>query len=143
MERRMKTPSGKIRVHPRWTNQLLDAARNLMHIARMDANEREIFDYLKAYGEEWINAKEICRRAGGKHRFGEDPNWARPILQSMKERSILEMDMAGRYRIKPKETKKHKGRWVSPEIEKALRESGVPADAERAEALSDDHYEQL
>ena len=44
----------------------------------------------------------------------------------------------GRYRIKPLEKKAHKGRWVSPEIEQALLESGVKVDAERAEAAADD-----
>lgn len=104
----------------------------------MDADEREIYDYLKAFDEEWVNAKEICRRAGGKRRFSEDPNWARPILQRMKDQRILEMDLAGRYRIKPDEKKGHKEKWVSPDIEKILRESGVRVDAERANSLDDD-----
>ena len=103
----------------------------------MDADEREIYDFLKSFGEEWVNAKEICRRAGGKRRFGEDPHWARPALLRLKERNILEMDMSARYRIKPIEKKGHKGRWISPDIEKVLRESGVQADAERAEAAGE------
>ena len=109
----------------------------------MDADEREIFDYLKTWGEEFINAREICRRAGGKKRYADDNNWAKPILQRMKERNILEGDALGRYRIKPAPKKGHKGRWVSPDIEKILRESGVQVDVERAEAASDEHYEQL
>jgi hypothetical protein len=104
----------------------------------MDADEREIFEYLKTFGEEWVNAKEICRRAAGKKRFNEDNNWAKPVLQRMKERYILEGDELGRYRIKPPPNKAHKGRWVSPDIEKILRESGVKADAERADAATDD-----
>jgi hypothetical protein len=108
----------------------------------MDADEREIFDYLKTFGEEWVNAKEVCRRAGGKKRFNEDNSWAKPILHRMKERHILEGDQLGRYRIKPVK-KGHKGKWVSPDIEKILRESGVQVDVERAEAASDEHYEQL
>ena len=103
----------------------------------MDADEREIFEYLQTFGEDWVAAKEICRRAGGKKRFNEDNNWARPILQHMKERSILEGDELGRYRIRPKP--KHKGKWVSPEIEKILRESGVKVDAERIDEPSDDN----
>jgi len=103
----------------------------------MEADEREIFDYLVTFGEQWVNAKEICRRAGGKKRFNEDNNWAKPVLQRMKDRRVLEGDELGRFRIRPV-PKEHKGRWVSPDIEKILRESGVKADAERADALRDD-----
>ena len=109
----------------------------------MDSDEREIFDYLKTWGEEWVNAKEICRRAAGKRRYAEDNNWAKPILHRMKERGILEGDELGRYRVKPPPKKGHKGRWVAPDIEKILRESGVKVDGERAEPLSDEPYEHL
>src|ERR1035438_4812549 len=111
----------------------------------MDADEREIFEYLKTRDGEFVNAREICRRAGGKHRYAEDNNWAKPVLQRMKERNILEGDALGRYRIKPQPKKGHKGRWVSPDIEKILKESGVQidADAEPTDAASDEHYEQL
>jgi hypothetical protein len=108
----------------------------------MDADEREIFDYLKTFGEEWVNAKEVCRRAGGKKRYNEDNNWAKPILHHMKEQQLIEGDELGRYRIKPLK-KGHKGRWVSPDIEKILRESGVKVDAERAESISEENHEQL
>jgi hypothetical protein len=108
----------------------------------MDADEREIYDFLKPFGEDWVNAKEICRRAAGKKRFNEDNHWARPILQRMKERRILEGDELGRYRIRP-DPRAHKGRWVSPDIEKILRESGVRVDAERADAAAEGGDEPL
>ena len=108
----------------------------------MDADEREIFDYLKTYGEEWVNAKEVCRRAGGKRRFNEDNSWAKPILQRMKERGILEGDMLGRYRIKPPPRKGRKGRWVSPDIEKILQEGGINVETEHVKP-PDETYEQL
>ena len=106
----------------------------------MDADEREIFDFLSTFGEQWVNAKEICRRASTKKRFNEDNNWAKPILQRMKERHAIEGDELGRYRIKP-EAKGHKGRWVSPDIERILRESGVKADLDRADAAANDSHE--
>ena len=108
----------------------------------MDADEREIYDYLKTFGEEWVAAKEVCRRAGGKKRYNDDNNWARPILQLMKERGILEGDQLGRYRVKPVK-KRHKGLWVSPDIEKILREGGVKGDHEHAEGGHDENLEQL
>ena len=109
----------------------------------MDAEEREVYDYLKNYGEEWVNAKEICRRAGGKRRFYQDNDWAKPVLQRMKDRQILESDIQGRYRIKPVAKKGRKGRWVSPDIKQILQEGGVQVDAEETESSSDEHYEQL
>jgi ribosomal protein L12E/L44/L45/RPP1/RPP2 len=127
----------------RGEHQLLDAPAKVVQAAGMDADEREIFDYLKTFGEEWVNAKEICRRAGGKRRYHEDNNWAKPILHRMKEQHILEGDELGRFRIKPPPKKGHKGRWVSPDIQKILNESGVQVDADRADAATDEHYEQL
>jgi hypothetical protein len=121
----------------------LDLSGALLQSLVMDADEREIFDYLKASGEEWVNAKEICRRAGGKRKFSEDPSWARPILQRMKERRILEADMASRFRIRPVEKKEHKGKWVSPDIQKILSEGGMEGDPQTGGLGTDEHYEQL
>jgi len=107
----------------------------------MDSDEREIFDYLKTWGEEWVNAKEICRRASTKRRYSEDNNWAKPILQRMKERNLLEGDALGRYRIKPSPKKGHRGRWVSPDIEKILKEGGVQIDGDSEESSAPEHDE--
>ena len=102
----------------------------------MDADEREIIDYLQTFGEDWVTAKEICRRAAGRKRFNEDNNWAKPILQHMKDRRVIEGDELGRYRIKP--APEHEEAGVSPEIEQILRESGVKVDTERVDGPSDD-----
>lgn len=61
----------------------------------MDTDERDIFQFLKTWGTEFTNAKEVARRAGNKKRFYEDPDWARPILLRMAERGILEGDVQG------------------------------------------------
>jgi hypothetical protein len=109
----------------------------------MDADEREIFEYLKTFGEEWVSAKEVCRRAAGKKRYNEDNNWAKPILHRLKEQGILEGDLLGRYRIKPPPNRGHKGRWVSPDIEKILLEGGVKMDNEGADAATDEDNPEL
>jgi len=91
----------------------------------MDADEREIYYYLKSWKAEYISAREICRRAGGKRRFHHDPDWAKPVLSRMIEKGIVESDAAGHYRLKPMDQKLRKGsRWVSPQIARILRESG-------------------
>jgi hypothetical protein len=109
----------------------------------MDADERDIFNYLKTWGSEFVGVREICRRAGTKKRFHENPEWAKPILQLMTERSILERDILGRYRVKPKPKHGRGGRWVSPDIEKLLKENGVEVESNSTEINDDEHYEQL
>jgi hypothetical protein len=122
---------------------LLDAAGFLRHIGGMSSDEREIFNYLQTWGGEFINTKEVSRRAGTKKRFHEDPDWARPIMLGMMERGILESDLHGRFRIKAEPRKGHKQRWVSPDIEKILNENGVEIEGAEGGLASDDHYDQL
>jgi hypothetical protein len=122
---------------------LLDSPTALGQVKDMDADEREVYQFLKTFGEEYVNVREICRRATTKRRYYEDNNWAKPALQRMKERQIVESDIQGRYRIKPLPRKGRKGRWVSPDIKKILQESGVQVEGEPIEADTDEHYEQL
>jgi hypothetical protein len=111
----------------------------------MDNDEREIFLFLKTYGADFVAAREICRRAGGKKRYHEDHEWAKPIVIRMTERGILESNSEGQYRVKPT-AKKKGGRWISPDIAKILKESGVEPENQgtgQAEIASDEYYEQL
>lgn len=112
----------------------------------MDADEREIYQFLKPFGTEFINAREICRRAGGRKRFKDEPDWAKPILVRMEERGILESNATGHFRIKPVKRNKNKDRrWVSPDIAKILKENGLEVDsaAEESGVGSDEYYDQL
>jgi hypothetical protein len=94
----------------------------------MDADERDIFNYLKTWGKEFVGVREICRRAGTKQRFAEQPDWAKILLLHMAERGILERDAVGRYRVKPKNKKDEKTRWMSPEIAGLLKEKGLDSE---------------
>ena len=110
----------------------------------MDTDERDIFQFLKTWGAEFTNAKEVARRATSKKRFYDDPDWAKPILMRMEERGILESDIQGRYRIKPVSRKKKGNQWVAPDIAKILKESGVEVEAGGEGDIADDeYYEQL
>jgi hypothetical protein len=110
----------------------------------MDTDERDIFQFLKTWGAEFTNAKEVARRATSKKRFYDDPDWAKPILMRMEERGILESDIQGRYRIKPLSRKKKGNQWVAPDIAKILKESGVEVEAGGDGDIADDeYYEQL
>jgi hypothetical protein len=105
----------------------------------MDANEREIFNFLQTWGSSFVSAKEVCRRASTKKRYNDEPDWAKPILQIMVERGTLERDAMGRYRIKPEPKKGHGARWVSPAIAELLKEGGLEIEDDAAEAAPEDH----
>jgi hypothetical protein len=89
----------------------------------VDADETDICSYLKPWAGQFISWREIARRAGGKWRYREDPNWARPVLLRLVEQGILESDASGYYRIRPKEKKKPE-KWISPQIKAILEKSG-------------------
>ena len=110
----------------------------------MDADERDIFQFLKTWGADFTSGREIARRATSKRRYYEDPEWAKAVLKRMEERGILESDLQGRYRIKPLARKKMGKKWVSPDIAKILLESGVKVEGDIAgDIAADDYYEQL
>ncbi len=108
----------------------------------MDSEEQEIFYFLKTWGEEFVSAKEIARRASGKQKFYKNPEWAKPLLMRMAERGVLESDTSGRYRIKPVAKKNKKMRWVSPDIAKILAENGVQVEG-GSEVGTDEYYDAL
>ena len=108
----------------------------------MDADERDIFHFLKTRGSDYVGAMEIARRAGNKKRFYQDEDWAKPVLQRMAERGILEGDASGRYRIKPVSRKDKDKRWVAPDIAKILQESGVQVE-DANNVAGDEFYEEL
>jgi hypothetical protein len=96
----------------------------------MNTDEQEILNYLSTYGAEFVGAAEICRRATTKKRYYNEPDWAKPILMSMKDRGILEADNQGRYRVKQEKKNRAGKLWVAPDIEKILRENESEAEPE-------------
>ena len=90
----------------------------------MDADERSICTYLKSYSGQFISGREICRRAGGKWRYREDPQWATPVLSRLVEKKLIEEDSTGHYRLIIKEGKAKPKKWVSPQIRIILERSG-------------------
>ena len=89
----------------------------------MDADERDVINYLKGWPGQFVGLNEICRRASGKRRSREDPNWALPVLGRLVEKGTVESDATGHFRLVRAKKDKRK-RWVSPQIKKILEESG-------------------
>ena len=90
----------------------------------MDADEKEVCNYLKSCAGQFVSAREIARRAGGKWRFRDDPNWAMPILLHLVEKGYLESDATGYYRLRPTDKRKKRQKCVSPQIKAILEQSG-------------------
>jgi hypothetical protein len=91
----------------------------------MDADEKEIVQFLKSWPDQFVSTKEICRRAGGKWRYRDDEKWAIPIIQRMLEKAIIESDTTGHVRLVPEQHKKGKKKWwASPQMKKILEQSG-------------------
>lgn len=111
----------------------------------MDSEEREVYYYLKAELGKFVPANAISRHAGGKHKYREAPDWARPVLLRMQERGILEVDAVGAYRLKPRPSKEATTkRWVSPQIAAILKRSGKQFDdVIRGDDEMDTYYDSL
>ena len=112
----------------------------------MDADERDIFQFLKSWGSNYLAAREICRRAGGRQRFNEEPDWAKPILLRMEGRGVLESNATGQFRIKPVRKIKEKSEGsVSSEVAKLLKESGAETESPGGDSSlgPDEYYDQL
>ncbi len=96
----------------------------------MDAEEKEIFRYLRAEAGQFIPINLICRHAGGRQKFRDSPDWAKPALLRMLERGIVEVDSVGYYRLCPRPVSDSSTRhWVAPHIVELLRKSGKKFDA--------------
>jgi hypothetical protein len=124
----------------------LDSVVGLWQVANMDADERDIFQFFKSWGNQFMAAREICRRAGGRRRFHEEPDWAKPVLLRMEERGILESNATGHFRVKPVKKIKEKAEGsVSPEIAEILKESGVEVESAGDDngLGPDEYYDQL
>src|SRR5258708_6901450 len=108
----------------------------------MDFAEREIYHFLKHAKGDFATTREVSRRAGSKRLFQWNPEWAKPVLERMVERSILERNEGGRFRLKPPGNTERMQRWVSPEIAKLLSARKMDQVVMTTADL-DDYYYQL
>lgn len=91
----------------------------------MDSDERQICEYLKSWPHHFVSAREIARRASGKRRFREEPQWAFAVLPRLLEQGLVETDGLGHYRIVQSiRDAKKPTRWVSPQLRRILERSG-------------------
>lgn len=65
----------------------------------MNAEEQEIYDFLKGYRDTFVSVTDISKRFARGRKFEEDRNWARPVLRRMEMDGVLESNPFGEYRI--------------------------------------------
>lgn len=110
----------------------------------MDADERDVYYYMKAHGREYVPVPEICRRAGSRRRFRFHSDWATPVISRMTERGILETDETGRYRLKPRPQIDMTGKvWASKQLVELLQSKGKPIDHLLVHQDDDEYYDRL
>lgn len=91
----------------------------------MDTEEREICAYLKSLPGQFISAREIARRAGGKSRHQKNPYWATTFLAHLVEKKVIDKNASGHYCLAAKDSRKDsRKKWVSPQMKKILASSG-------------------
>jgi hypothetical protein len=65
----------------------------------MNAEEQEIYEFLKGHPETFVSVTDISKRLGRGRKFEEDRNWARPVLRRMEMDGLLESNPFGEYRL--------------------------------------------
>lgn len=65
----------------------------------MNADEKEIYDFLKERSPEFVSVNEISKRLGVRRRYDADRTWAHPILRRMELDKIVETNAFGEYRV--------------------------------------------
>jgi hypothetical protein len=124
----------------------------------LSSDELEILEYLKSWHGEPVSMVAICRCAGSRSKFKENPNWAKPLMSRLVEKRLVQVDERGHYRFidedepKKKEKKSHKvhAPHIPPPVQGVVDENYFPtvepaaADdnyfpKETAEAATDDH----
>jgi len=107
----------------------------------MDPEEKQIVDYLRPC-KEFVSPKVIGRQVGGKKRFAEDPNWAKPFLLRLFDQGLLEGNAMGHFRYKSPDDKRRSRKRIplAPNILAILKASGKSF--EQSEILDDDSAEE-
>jgi predicted transcriptional regulator len=107
----------------------------------MDYDERSIRIFLKSYPGQFVSARVISRRLGGRRRYHEDPLWVMPFLNRLVDKGIVESDAQGHFRLRPRDPiSGMKRTWVSPQVKRILDRSSK--DFAKVINLDDDEEEE-
>jgi hypothetical protein len=99
------------------------------HDITLSADEGFVLRFLQHWPDAFISETEIARRANGKTRFSENPDWAAGALELLLERGLVEHNNGGRFRAKNNSTRRctNKRRFATLRLREALLEAGYCA----------------
>src|SRR5687767_11652456 len=66
----------------------------------MNAEENEIYEFLKARENMFVSVTDISKYVGRGSQFQKDRNWARPVLRRMEIDGLVESNPYGEYRVR-------------------------------------------
>jgi len=90
----------------------------------MDYDERSVRIFLKGYPGQYVSARVISRRLGGRRRYHENPLWVLPILSKLVDKGIVEADALGHFRLKKVDpSDRRKRTFLSPQVKRILERS--------------------
>lgn len=90
----------------------------------MDYDERAVRIFLKGYPGQFVSARVISRRLGGRRRYHEDPLWVMPLLTKLADKGLVETDAQGHFRLKKAEpSDRRKRTFISPQYRRILERS--------------------
>ena len=95
----------------------------------LSAESLEILTYLKTAHGKFVSLAEISRRAGGRRRFEESPNWAKNLMSILLDAELIQVNSRGHYRLPSKVEPQAPSKPVSAPLYKS-----------RAKIIGDDYF---
>jgi hypothetical protein len=97
----------------------------------LSAEALDIVTYLKTAHGKFVSLAEISRRAGGKKRSEESPNWARNLISPLVDAGLIEVNSRGHYRVPPP---------PPAQTQPPPKPAAPPAPKSRARVIGDDYF---
>lgn len=66
----------------------------------MNADEKEIYQFLRQFKDVFVSVVEVSRRVGNRKMFNLDRIWAKPLLLRMETEGVLESNEYGEFRLR-------------------------------------------
>lgn len=101
----------------------------------LSAEAAEIIAYLKTAHGKFVSLAEISRKAGGRRRFEELPNWAKNLMPLMMDAGIVEVNARGHYRVQTPDQPP-----PQPQHHPHAKPASSTAHKPRGKVLGDDYF---
>ena len=112
----------------------LTAFRLLSNASMMlSAEALDIVSYLKTAQGTFVSLAEVSRRAGGRQRFQDTPDWAKNLMSTLVDAGMIEVNARGHYRVPP-------ARQPQSPARAAVQTSVSPSNTPRGTVVGDDYF---